>query len=61
MASLLILIYTNCNRPPQIHKQIFIEYLDSNEMINSIEKSPPINSQSIPPTSSCNSLRHSNM
>jgi hypothetical protein len=30
----LIFIYINCTRPSRIHKQIPIEYLDSNEIIN---------------------------
>jgi hypothetical protein len=36
----LVFIYINCRRPSRIHKQIPIEYLDSNEMINYSDDTP---------------------
>ena len=33
----LVVVYRTCNRPSRIHKQISIEYLDSDQMMNYFE------------------------
>ncbi|CAF0796042.1 unnamed protein product [Rotaria sordida] len=57
----LIIFISFCNRPSRIHKQISIEYLNSNEMINYLEESTSINTQSQRSINSLTSLKYSNI
>ncbi|CAF2627908.1 unnamed protein product [Rotaria sp. Silwood2] len=57
----LVFVCTKCSRPSRIHKQISIEYLNSNEMINHFEESPSINTQSQLSINSLTSFQYSNI
>ncbi|CAF0937181.1 unnamed protein product [Rotaria sp. Silwood1] len=58
---ILVFVCTKCSRPSRINKLISIEYLNSNEMINHLEESSSIDTQSQLSINSLTSLQYSHI